>query len=266
MTPARTTLLALPLVLSACASAPTASIAPLEPLRQLEAELLVRPAERGLERPRFVPRSEDEIARAEHVVAIRTRFLAVDPDLAGHVLGARDAVLIAIVVTRERGEQLLEQLGREPQGFEVLGSTDLVLQLGQEGHACVTHQRTFVSGFVLHSDGREAYADPEVAVATQGTQLVVTGTLGASAEHVTLDLRLDDCRLDEAFDELDVSLAGVDVSIQEPRGLIRSLSTRVELARDEALLIGGSSLANPGDPRALFVLVDAEALPASATP
>jgi hypothetical protein len=266
MTHVRTALLALSVVLSGCTSAPTAAIAPLEPLRQLEAELLVRPAERGLERPSFDPLSEAELADAEHVVSIRARFLAVDLDLAERALGMGDATLIAIVVTRERGERLLEELCSAPQGSELVNESKLELPAGQEGYVSVTRQRAFVSGFVLHTDGREALADPEVAVATQGAQLVATGTLGASAEHVTLDLRLDDCRLDDDFDELDVALAGVSVSIQQPRGLIRSLSTRVELARDEALLIGGSSLANPGDPRGLLVLVEAEALPVSATP
>lgn len=255
---ARTTLLALPLVLAACASAPTTSIAPVEPLRFVESELLVRPAVRGLERPEFVPILAEDAAAQPRRVSIRARFLELDAGLAERILGTQEVALVSIVVPREQSERLLFDLEREQPGIDLVSRTELVLHERQEGYISVTDRRAFVSGFTLRSSGQAALADPQVDVAIQGNQLVATGTLDESGAHVTLDLRLDVCRLDEDFAELELALAGADVTIQEPRGLLQSLSMTVSLGRDEALWIGGVSPANHGSHGTLFVLIEAE--------
>lgn len=258
MSPARTALSALPLLLAACASAPTTSIASVEPLRFVESALFVRRAARGLERSDFVPILEEDAAANPRRVSIRARFLALDPGLAEQMLGAQAAALVSIVVPREQSERLLADLERAQPGIDLVGRTELVLHERQEGCISVTDRRAFVSGFTLRSSGHAALADPQVDVAMQGNQLVATGTLDESGAHVTLDLRLDVCRLDEEFAELELALAGADVTIQEPRGLLQSLSTTVSLGRDEALLIGGVSPAIQSSQGTLFVLVEAE--------
>ena len=60
--------------------------------------------------------------------------------------------------------------------------------------------------------------------------------------------------------DLSARLGGGHVTLQEPRGLSRSLTTRTTLAHDEALILGGASLAGRSPGRALFALVEAEPL------
>lgn len=260
MKPVRTSAMALPLVLAACASAPTASIEPIEPLRSVEAELLVRPAVRGLEREPFEPWADDvESARR---VAVRASFLALDRRVAERHLGAGALGLIAYVVPRERAARLLEELQSEPAGFRLENCTSVEMHEGQAVPISVLERRAFVSGFTLRSDGTHGMADPRVDVAMEGSQLVVAGVRDEAGEQVALDVRLDGCRLADAFDETVFDLGGARVTVQEPRGLLRSLTTHVQLARDEALLVGGASLSDDGAGVATIVLVEAEALPA----
>jgi hypothetical protein len=259
----RTLTPALLLVLAACASAPRTSLSPVEPVRFVEAELLVRPAAHGLERPDFVPIEVSEGAQARSV-SVRARFLALDAALSDALLGEETPSLIAMVLTREHSERLIEDLRRERPGLDFANETQLVLPEQQEGHVTVCAQRAFVSGYTIRSSGRSALADPEVGVATQGSQLIATGRLDESGEHVELDLRLDVCELAESFDELEVALAGGSMRIQQPRGLLRSLSTSVRLGRDEVLWIGGAQSPSRPGANGLFALVEAGAQSAPA--
>lgn len=252
------------LPLCACASAPKAALTPIEPLRFADAELLVRPAALGLERPHFLPRTAAEEAQETRLVSIRTRFLALDEGLARQVVGGESASLVAMVLSRGDSERLVEDLRRSRPGLEFVNETQLVQPEEQEGHISVCAQRAFVSGYTIRSSGRSSLADPEVSVATQGSQLLATGRLDESGEHVDLELRLDVCQLDASFDELEVVHAGGSMTIQEPRGLLRSLSTRVALGPDEVLWIGGSQPSTGAPGPSLFALVEAGAQAAPA--
>ena len=242
------------LVLAACAAAPKAAVAPLEPLRHVPAELVLRPTERGLEPVRFEALTEEQIASSPRTLSIRVRFLDVDARAAERRLGAPSATLLSMVIAREAVGGLLADLRREGDAVP-LNDSGLLLHEQQEGYVSVTDQRAYVSSFAIRSNGKEALADPQVEVVTQGAQVIATGKI--EGERVTLDLRLEDCRFDPEFAERDLPLAGGHVTLQEPRGLSRSLTTRVTLARDELLIVGGASFSGRTPGRALFALVEA---------
>jgi len=229
-------------------------VAPLEPLRHVPAELVLRPTERGLEPARFEALSEEQVALSPRTVSIRVRFVECDARAAGERLGAPSATLLSMVIAREQMAGLLADLRREGAA-ECTNDSSLVLHQDQEGYVSVTDQRAYVSSFAIRSNGKEALADPQVEVVTQGAQVIATGKI--EGERVTLDLRLEDCRFDPEFAERDLPLAGGHVTLQEPRGLSRSLTTRVTLARDELLIVGGASFSGRTPGRALFALVEA---------
>jgi hypothetical protein len=259
MRTSRAAVLAAFIPLAACAAAPRAALAPLEPLRHVEAELVVHPAQRGLEQPRFEALSADAAALPERCVSIRVRFVELDARAAEERLGAQATTLVSMVVSGERAEGLLDELRREGRA-ELVSDTLLALHEDQEGHVGSTSQRAFVSSVSIRTNGAQAAADPEVDVATEGVQLFAAGAPDPGSGRIALALRLEDCRFDSEAAERLVPLAGGHVTLQEPRGLARSLTTRLDLARGEALILGGATLAGASSGRSLFAVVEAEPL------
>ncbi|HVS18621.1 MAG TPA: hypothetical protein VMT18_08490 [Planctomycetota bacterium] len=251
--------LTLTLALGACTAAPRAALAPLETLRPVEAELVVRPTERGLERPRWDPWTEEQIASSPGRVSIRVRFAELDAEAARELLGDQSATLVSLIVSREESERLFENRADPRPEREYFNDSSLVLHEEQRGYVSVTDQRAYVSGFAIRSNGNVAAADPRVEVVSEGVQLMVVGSADRSDGRVTLELGLEECSFDREFTQRDFAVAGGRVTTQEPRGLSRSLATRVTLARDEALILGGTTLVGHTPGRALFALVEAEA-------
>lgn len=245
------------LVLAACSAAPKAALAPLESLRHAEAELVVQPTERGLERARWDPWDEEQIAASRGLVTVRVRTLELDEDAAAELFAERAATLVSVIVPRAEAERLAATASDPSLS---LRESTLTLHEEQAGYIAVTGQRAFVESFRVRSNGNVAAADPHIDVVTEGVQIEAVGRSEGDRSRVALEIRMQDCRFDREFAERDLSMGTARVTLQEPRGLTRTLTTHVTLAPDEVLIVGGASLTGRAPERALFALIEAHAV------
>jgi len=261
-------ILSRPTLLAACVLSITAacaavhdSVSPVDVLRREDVRLMVEPQAAGLKVGSDAWDPEPPEAAGPNLTLQVDLFLA-KVDSIDAALGENAADLVGVACSRNQAERLCDELraaGAEGV-YDIVGSSKLSLHDGQRGYMSVAKQDAYVAGFEMVRHADQAIADPQVAVAQDGVLLSAkmhTATSGARS----VDLELTICELDRPFHTRTIQLmhGAPPVTVQLPTGISRKLSLHSDLAPEEALVFGGTSLQVTRDGRALIAVLKVDA-------
>ena len=151
---------------------------------------------------------------------------------------------------------------REQRGASVITSPMIVLHDGQRGHISVVNQTAYISGFEIEVQDDVSIADPVVDVFADGLLLETRADVLPDPNQVRLSIELALADLEKPIPSYDLPISGgaTKMTIQQPVATTQKLETRVELERDECLVLIAEDFRNENN--LLLTLVTARQLSA----
>ena len=228
------------LALASCAS--TRDLAPLIAGERQNARMALETGSTDLTPPDW----QDEGDAALPTITVKTRFLAVEPELAERILGEHATGLVSLLTSREQTDRALGDLhaaGQLSKEAEIQ-RTMLTLRDGQTGNVMVVRQEAYIESYELVVTADAAIADPQVGVLQDGIMLVITARNDGESGKTALDFGLTLTEYERPFKvrEIELISAASPVQIQVPEGLVRRLSTSANMGPNDVLVIGGCAL------------------------
>jgi hypothetical protein len=255
-------------MLGACASVAHDAVSAVDVHRIEDVRLMVEPQVAGLA-------AADEVwdaAMSETpgpVHTLQLNMFLVRPESLAEALGERDTGLVGVTCSRVQAQRLCEELRRAGADQDTVPASRSKLSLhdGQRGYIAVKQEQAYIAGFELVRSGDQAIADPRVEVA-QGGALLCAKMQGGAEGALAIDLELTLCELDRPFATRSIELLRgcAPVAVQIPTGISRKLAMHSDLARDEALVFGGTSLHVAPDGRVLVAVLEIDSEASAAAP
>jgi hypothetical protein len=241
-------------LLPAACSAPRPAVDPVAVLGAHDLRYHASYASGGLPMGTFEPIDVDPDAPERRRIRVSAELVSLERELAARIFGPRAAGLCSFRIPAGESERLVDWLRAE--GLEPWNTSAVEQYDGQRSYIAVVNQRAYVAAFEVEASPDALIADPRIDVLSSGFLLDLRGEL-TEAGSIDLEPHVSYARTPSSIPTRTMRIPGssTPVTLQLPEVLLEELSTRVALAPDEVLVLGGLE---GEDGRALFVLLRAE--------
>lgn len=230
-----------PVLFTACTTAPRLSTAMLPDGRSAEVRYVSRlsPALPRDDSRTTTTNLERGVRADADFVSVNCTQYQVDAGGMASLVDMQDARCFARVASRVEVQRVLDACVADGS---VRRSSRPSLRVRDGGTAMVstTRDHAFVEGFEITRIGDGIIGDPRVATTQEGISLTVRAQLG-KAPTIALDVQFEQTELIRPILEKGVRVPGssADVVVQVPLALRQELAASVNLTQDEVLVLGG---------------------------